>query len=225
MIYVTGDTHGGIDMEKLDNDHFKEQAKLTKDDYVIVAGDFGFIWQGNEKQRKLLELLGELNYTLLFIDGNHENFRLLNAYPLDTWNGGKIHRITDSVIHLIRGQFFTIAGETLFTFGGGDSMDKQWRTPNISWWPEELPSEAQYQEGLANLEAHNWEADYVITHEGPAKIVQSLNRHFGHNPLCKYLQNVAEKLRFKKWYFGHYHCDEIIENKYYALYRNKILFN
>ena len=42
MIYVTGDTHANIDIEKLNTTKFPQQKTLTKDDYLIICGDFGF---------------------------------------------------------------------------------------------------------------------------------------------------------------------------------------
>ena len=53
------------------------------------------------------------------MDGNHENFELLDDYPVSRWHGGKVHFIKESVIHLMRGQIYTIDGKTFFTFGGG----------------------------------------------------------------------------------------------------------
>jgi hypothetical protein len=47
MIYITGDTHGMIDWEKLNTTEFPEQKSLTRDDYVIVVGDFGGVWDGD----------------------------------------------------------------------------------------------------------------------------------------------------------------------------------
>ena len=41
MIYITGDTHA--DFSRLDISKFQIQAKMTKDDYVIICGDFGGI--------------------------------------------------------------------------------------------------------------------------------------------------------------------------------------
>lgn len=43
MIYVTGDTHGVIDIGKLGFKNFPEGKNLTKNDYVIICGDFGFV--------------------------------------------------------------------------------------------------------------------------------------------------------------------------------------
>ncbi|MDR2516453.1 MAG: metallophosphoesterase [Spirochaetaceae bacterium] len=222
MIYITGDTHGGIDMAKLDDTHFRGQFALTKEDYLIIAGDFGFIWQNNDKEREWLEIFEKLPYTTLFIDGNHENFELLNSYPEDEWQGGMIHRINDSLFHLMRGQVFEIEEKRFFTFGGGRSLDRAFRRPQISWWPEEMPSAAEFQEGLDNLERCQWKTDYVITHAGPAKIASGVSALFGTDSLVTYLQAVADRLEFRRWYFGHYHVDREINSKFRALYQDVV---
>ena len=41
-VYVTGDVHGGVDMQKLRD--WELGDSLSGDDYLIVAGDFGFPW-------------------------------------------------------------------------------------------------------------------------------------------------------------------------------------
>jgi predicted phosphodiesterase len=222
MIYITGDTHGGVDMAKLDDDHFKAQFKLSKADYVIIAGDFGFIWQNNEKQKEWLSIFRDLPYTTLFIDGNHENFDLLRSYPEEEWSGGRIHRIHDSLFHLQRGQVFSIGGKTIFTFGGGKSTDRAFRRPYISWWPDEMPSSAEYQEGLRNLERCNWKTDYVVTHAGPARVVETFHGSYSPDSLTVYLQAVSERLDFSRWYFGHYHLDRVVDTRYRILYQSVI---
>lgn len=40
MIYITGDTHRHIDIQKL-IDFNSQNPNLTRDDYVIICGDFG----------------------------------------------------------------------------------------------------------------------------------------------------------------------------------------
>lgn len=42
MIYVTGDIHGNP--RRFNTDNFPEQKEMTKDDYVIILGDFGLVW-------------------------------------------------------------------------------------------------------------------------------------------------------------------------------------
>ena len=41
MIYITGDCHG--EFEKFDIDLFPEQKEMTKEDFMIICGDFGGI--------------------------------------------------------------------------------------------------------------------------------------------------------------------------------------
>ncbi|MFL0194448.1 metallophosphoesterase [Clostridium sp. WILCCON 0269] len=122
MIYVTGDTHIPLDIEKLDEDNFNSQKSMTKEDYVIICGDFGGIWNNSTEELNWRKWLEKKNFATLWIDGNHENFELLDKYPVTKWNGGKIHRISDSVIHLMRGQVFNIAGLKFFAMGGGGNL-------------------------------------------------------------------------------------------------------
>lgn len=39
MIYITGDTHA--EFSRFSTKRFPEQKEMTKDDYVIICGDFG----------------------------------------------------------------------------------------------------------------------------------------------------------------------------------------
>ena len=100
MIYITGDTHG--DYSRFTDEAFPVQSSLTKDDYVIICGDFG-IWDNSKIENYNFDFLESRPYTTLFVDGNHENYDLLNKYPAKEWNGGYVQYIRPSVIHLMRG--------------------------------------------------------------------------------------------------------------------------
>jgi hypothetical protein len=226
LIYITGDTHGGIDIQKLASDKFLEGNNLTKDDYLIISGDFGFIWTMDSKDIFWLKWFDKKKFTTLFIDGNHENFDLLNKFPEENWNGGKIHRINESVIHLMRGQVFSINGKKIFTFGGGESIDKMFREEGVSWWREEMPLAFEYEEGIKNLEMNNWDVDYVVTHTCTSRNLNKINELYSTfkevNELNDYFDLVEDKLNFKHWYFGHFHQDFNIDNKHTCLYNNLI---
>ena len=226
MIYITGDTHGTTDWEKINTSRFPEQKELTKDDYLIILGDFG-IW-GDKEDDYIIKTYNKRNFTTLFIDGNHENHDLLDKYPVEEWKGGKAHRISDSIIHLMRGQVFTIDGSTFFTMGGAESTDKMYRREGESWWAREMPSDKEYQEALDNLAKHNYEVDYVLTHCAPEGYIwnclnplydsdmsQIMTAPMGSvvarsgNSLTDFLDDLITEngLKFKHWYFGHYHRD------------------
>ena len=96
MFYITGDTHGFEDWEKLNTTNFPEQKYMSDYyDFLIIVGDFGGIWDGAEQDRYVLKAYNQRKFTTLFIDGNHENHDLLDKYPVEEWNGGKVHKICD----------------------------------------------------------------------------------------------------------------------------------
>ena len=121
MVYVTGDTHGTIDIHKLNSKNFPEGRILTKDDYVIICGDFGFVWDLGKEEKWWLNWLAAKPWTTLFVDGNHENHDILEQWDVTNWHGGKVHKLNESVIHLMRGQVYEIDGKKWFTFGGAKS--------------------------------------------------------------------------------------------------------
>lgn len=120
-IFVTGDTHG--DFSRFKQSIFYEQENLSKDDSLIVCGDFGGIWNNSLEEIAALDWLDSLPFTTLFVCGNHENFDILSSYKAEKWNGGLVHKIRPSVIHLMRGQVFTLEGRHFFTMGGARSHD------------------------------------------------------------------------------------------------------
>lgn len=222
-IFITGDLHGDVDISKLNTTSFTEQKELTRDDYLIIAGDFGLVWNMNKSDQFWLKWLDKKPWTTLFIDGNHENFDLLDAYPVEIWNGGKTHRIKENIIHLMRGQMFTLHGKKFFTFGGASSIDKEHRTEGKSWWPQEIPTAAQFEEGLATLDKHNWEVDYILTHTCSKNTLLYMKEKYGFmlkptDAVNDYLDIVEEKLKYKHWFFGHFHDNINLPNRQLMIY-------
>lgn len=222
-MYITGDLHGYTDISKLNSKRFPQNKNLSKNDYVIIAGDFGLVWDNKNDELYWRKWLARKNFTTLFIDGNHENFDLLNSYPVEYWNGGKVHRISESIIHLMRGQVFTIKGYKLFTFGGAQSHYKEYRRENINWWPDEMPSDEEFEEGFKNLEQHNWEVDYVITHMCPTSTLQIvkdlITTEINVDQLSEYLEQIQLRLRYRRWLFGHFHQDIALPNNHKLIYK------
>lgn len=242
MIYITGDTHS--DFSRFKENKFPIQTEMTKDDYVIICGDFGGVWTFEEessREKEILDWLNNKNFTTLFVDGNHENFNRLYNYPVEEWHGGKIHKIRDSVLHLMRGEVFDIDNKKIFAFGGASSHDIQdgildldeeekiyqmrkrgayFRNRDFSWWDLELPTEEEIQNGIKKLEKANYKVDYIISHCCPTNIQTFINPSFKKDILTDYLQEISEKCEFKKWYFGHYHEYRQVNTQYVLLYED-----
>ena len=210
MIYVTGDTHGEVTFQKLPA-FARANPQLTKRDYVIIAGDFGGVWSEKTLEEDLRPY-SELPFTVLFVDGNHENFDLLNALPVSKWKGGKVHFVREDIIHLMRGQVFELEGHTVFTFGGATSVDRGFRREGYSWWKAERPTDEDLDEALANLKRYNNKVDYIVTHSCgeralmyPPLRTRTLQMDvYPENQMLSYFEDILE---YKHWYFGHYHLD------------------
>ena len=78
MIYITGNTHS--DFTRFFTDKFSIQKEMTKNDYVIICGDFGGVWNylvESTYERYWLNWLNEKNFTTLFVD---EIMKILQDY-------------------------------------------------------------------------------------------------------------------------------------------------
>ncbi len=218
MIYITGDTHG-------DFTRFKDSTtkKIKRGDTLIICGDFGFIWDGSRAEKQILKKIGELKYNVAFIDGCHENFKLLSEYPDIQWNGGTARAITGKLVHLKRGQVYTIEGKKFFTFGGGHSQDIDIRRETNTWFEEEQPTVEEVEEGVKNLLEHDGKVDYIITHEPPQSLKKCLDLDLLHRlETDTFFEQIISECHFDKWFFGKCHINKIIPQKFYALFDNLI---
>lgn len=250
MIYITGDTHASFE-RRFSVDNFPEQKEMTKEDYLIICGDFGGIWDvgGESKNEKWwLDWFENRNYSLLFIDGNHENFDRLNEYPVKEWRGGKVHKIRPHVFHLMQGQVFEIDGKNIFAFGGASSHDisggiletddpdfrrkkkmldkagESYRLNHLSWWKQELASAEEMEEGLNNLRKKNYTVDYIITHCCSSTTQDALGGKGLYKPdrETNYLEFIKNYANYKKWFFGHYHDNVNVNDKEILIYEQII---
>lgn len=233
-VYITGDTHGDW-MSRLNTNAFPEQKGLTKNDYVIILGDFG-IWDDSKSERYCLDWLDEKPFTTLFISGNHENYDILDSLEIEEWHGGKVNFVRPSVIHLMRGQCYDIEDKTFFTFGGASShdisdgilepddpefkikkkkLDKNpfslYRVNHESWWERELPSEEEMKTGLKNLQIENNKVDYILTHSPYTSLLKQMDGDSGlykSDIITDYLQKIKQTVEYKHWLFGHMHTNK-----------------
>lgn len=241
MIYITGDVHGSIDIEKLSNKNFPEGKNLTRRDYVIVCGDFGLpflpsdTWpkekpipnknarSSQQSYQYWIQWLSERPFTLLWIDGNHDNHPFWYEQPVVEWNGGlvNIHPDAQNVIHLKRGEYYNIDGHTFWCMGGALSHDKSYRTEGYSWWPEEIPSYEEMMHGRDTLQQHGNQVDFILTHTMPQTLLAPVLRaYYEPEPTRNYLDQIYAETDFKYWFCGHFHLEV---NK--PAYRIRVLYN
>lgn len=247
-VFVTGDCHG--DVSGFSKDCFYEQKDFSgnKDEnFVIICGDFGLVWQRDcesKSEHYWLDWLEDKPFTTLFVDGNHSNHKRIAKYPVKEWHGGMVHEIRPHVLHMMRGEVFNIQGKKFFVFGGASSHDisdgildyndEDWRekakkleasgkwmyrVKDLTWWEEELPTDQEMQHGLDKLKENNNVVDYIITHSPPASVIALLGQGlYEQDILTKYLENIRAETEYKYWFMGHMHVNRAINDKDMILY-------
>lgn len=256
MVYVTGDCHGSF-KRFTKKYRCRYLPSMSSDDYMIVCGDFGLCWADDKEFKYNCEWLSSLPFLILFVDGNHENYTMLNEYPVEMWHGGKVHHIVkDKIIHLMRGQVFTIEGKIFFTMGGAESRDitggildvsdpqynlkrrqaikndEPYRVVGKSFWYEEMPSQEELDEGLANLAKYEFEVDYIISHCFASSMQDKIDMYktgqkftldqYPSNILTRYFDDIEKKVQYKHWFCGHYHENVTLDDKHTILYEDII---
>lgn len=221
-IFLTGDTHGGIDIHKL-YEFNTEYPNLTKKDLVIILGDFGVIWDElDESTYSLIDQYEQFNFSTAFVLGNHEGYDLLETFPREEWNGGMVRRISDSIVQLENSEIYSINEKDFFVMGGAESIDKKLRKPHVSWWPQEIPKQKIRMNGIKKLleytSKYSYLPDYILTHTPPAAIINEMHPYH-HIKMDEYAYWLDYLLTLKdmygiEWYCGHMHEDMSIKNPF-----------
>ena len=191
MLYITGNIHG--EMARFEDARMR---KLKKGDTLIVCGDFGFLWDGGQKEEK---------------------------YPITEWNGGKVQQISGNLYHLMRGQVYELEGKKLFTFGGGESAEKQMYIDAGKWWEQEMPGLEEMRAAVDSLRAHDFQVDYILTHEpAPGMPAHKVNPKDSTNQLDAFFDELVKRVQYDKWFFGSLHIDRKITAKTYAVFNEVV---
>ncbi len=221
MVYVTGDMHGCL--ERL---YDKEFRKLKKSDVLIVCGDFGYIFDGSKTEKQVIDFFSKKKFVTAFVEGTHDNLETISRCRTTVWKGGKVHRIKGNLLHLMRGQIFEIEGNKFFTFGGGESTDKDMRVDKGLWWREEEATPMEMADGARMLDEVGCKVDYIITHEPPSLVKSAMLLRRGDsdrvNKLNGYLEEIGRACTFKHWFFGSLHEDRVITDRHTCVYKKLI---
>ena len=231
MIYITGDTHG--DFSKIHD--FCKKMNTTTDDIMIVLGDAGINYStyDNDLNKKRF-IQRKIPITMFCIHGNHEKRpNTIKQYKIDRFMGADVYVEDESpnIKFAIDGEVYYLHGIKTMVCGGAYSVDKFYRLKmGYSWFPDEQPSEEIKQKVIDNLEKEKWDVDAFLSHTCPYDVrpvdtfLKSINQDLVDNSTEDFLQNIYNKLKFKKWYCGHYHINRR-NNKFQFLFDDIRNFN
>jgi Calcineurin-like phosphoesterase len=157
-VLIQGDTHGDTgSVERAFARARREGVKL-----VIIAGDFGYGWRvcGGECRftKRVSALAAEYDVDCWWIDGNHEHFDLLTE--VGAYGATVPTEVAPRVWYVPRGTVLPVGDSRVLFIGGAHSVDKAYRSPHVSWWPQE---EITFAEANRALDAED--VDVVIAHD------------------------------------------------------------
>lgn len=182
-ILLVGDVHGRFS-------GLNEIIDREKPDLTICLGEFGFwanlmpaIWTLHSKN------------PIWFIDGNHEQFTLLNERKSD--------EIVPNVFYKPRGSVENIAGKNFLFLGGGFSIDWKYRTPGYDYFPDD---ELLKMSELDNI-PKRIKIDVVCSHTAPNKfsILGPVQESMYPDSSRNVLDYVLKKYKPREWFFAHFH--------------------
>ena len=208
MIYLISDIHGEADFKGL----LQYIEKATEDDLLLILGDVCFKFEDTEENRKFTEFFLSIKKNIAIVDGNHENFEVIKSFPEENWCGGRINRISPSIVRLQRGNVFQIDGKSFFVFGGCKS-GKRWHEMGL-YHPGDEPEEAELSLAYENIKKHNFAFDYILTH----KYEETPPNGTFCPALAELTEYIEKNVSYKLWYSGHWHKNEKTDEKHYLVY-------
>ena len=110
------------------------------------------------------------------------------------------------------GEMYEMNGKKVIAIGGAYSGDKAFRIMlGLPWFPDEQPSKEIKKYVEAQLDKQQWTVDYVLSHTCPMvyepreKYQNLVDAKTIDKSTEQWLDQIAKKLTYKCWYFGHYH--------------------
>ena len=217
MIYITGDTHGD----------FRRVAALcdtvnsTLDDILIVLGDAGVNYYEDYRDVERKKLLSSLPITLFCIHGNHEaRPECTGLYQTKSWHGGTVfvENAYPNILFAKDGEVFDLNELQVIVIGGAYSVDKFYRLERgWHWWNNEQPSAEIKQAVERKLGDLGNQIDVVLSHTCPLKyepievFLGGIDQSTVDKTTEKWLDDIEERLTYRKWYCGHYHTSKKID--------------
>ena len=216
MVFITGDTHGKF--EHISD--FASRMNTSTEDVMIILGDSGlnyFVHDGKDDRGAiaLKKHVAEIPITFFCIHGNHEERPYnVEGYEEQVFFGATVYVNPKypNQIFAKDGEIYDIAGHKTLVIGGAYSVDKAYRlSMGWGWFKSEQPTDEIKAYVTEQLDKNDWTVDAVLSHTCPIDteprhlFLSFINQDTVDTSTELWLQSIANKLIFKKWYFGHFH--------------------
>jgi len=212
---LTGDTHR-------DFKHIGAKLNTTIADTLIILGDAGINYYGGNRDLAFKrELSMYLPISILAVHGNHERRpERVSTYREACWHGGIVYAEPQfpNLLFARDGEVYEIEGKRCIAIGGAYSVDKPLRlAEGWHWFADEQPSPKIKARVEQRLAAEGWKVDVVLSHTCPLKyepretFIKGINQSAVDKSTEIWLDSIEDRLSYKKWLCGHFHCSKIID--------------
>ncbi len=228
--YITGDKHRHFSSLI----RFCEENHLRKKDTVIILGDAGLNYYGDERDDTLKEKLSKLQVTLFCLHGNKENRpQNIPTYGIRNFCGGIVYYEPKypTIFFAKDGEIYNFNGKKYMTIGGAHSVDRiRCLSEGLPFWEDEMPSFQTKQFVEKRLAECNYRVDGFLTHTCPISCLPTemfvSTRRIKEEPKKKkkkevlpykididrsteeWLEMIKNNNQYAEWYCGHYHVDK-----------------
>lgn len=219
MVYFTGDIHGS----PYNIIRFAKRIKLTRSDVIIILGDVGANYYGNERDSETKTHLNALKPTIFCIHGNHEKRPAgIPSYKLKEWNGGQVwyEEQYPGLLFAKDGDIYSIDEIRYLVIGGAYSVDKYYRLARgYGWWEDEQPSEEI--KAYVDRQADGSGYDVILSHTCPMKyepvemFISQVDQSTVDASTEEWLDRIDDRAQYKAWFCGHWHTDKRIDRMHF----------
>ena len=230
-IFITGDQHGSID----NISYLNSINHLSENDLVISLGDFGVpYWSAKKKTKndiETFELFNQFHTNYAIIQGNHsKRFERVKWFRKNEFCGANSFYLPKypNFHFLQNGEIYNFNNTSFLVIGGGYSIDKYIRIARGWMWEPEEKLNDEEKSKIRNLISANEKYDFVLSHVAPLELqptwlfLDFVDQSSVETDEEEFLSEVRNKIKYKGWFFGHYHGDYIVGEKEFLLYNQFI---
>lgn len=227
--YFTGDLHGNA-YDFLDRVYY---IPPDEEAAIVILGDAGFNYYLGLKDTVLKNKVSASNVQAIYcVRGNHEERpenceNIVKIFDESVGNAVYYDPNFPKIKYLLDGRDYMFNNVHALVIGGAYSVDKFYRlAQGWRWFPEEQLSEKE-KYNIMNI-VRERKFDLVLTHTCPYDwrptdlFLTSLDQSMVDSSMELWLQDIENSISYKRWLFGHYHDDRIVNDKAIMLYEHVV---